>query len=553
MKLVILTSISLASALALAATARAAVVGPASGMIDGVAAATVLQANAGGIGHVNLVPYYTVLNGFDTYLNVTNTDTRNGKAVKVRFRTGANADTVFDFTLLLAPGDTWAAAVTRDSATGLPRLAPADTSCTLPAAIEQPFGTGRLAAWPDRPLAAQASEGQVEILTMADILPASALMTAITTPLNVASPPCTAGALAVLSTDPLSYADARSKGLDVPTTGLFTQWTLINVPRAASYTGVAAAVEARTAVNGTAGYGNVVFSPQTATPLPMIGALREQTADPLLRGAVTDNAAASGQSLAGVSPDVGAVYSDLPDLSTPYLPAWLGQLGAGVATRLQAHAVSKLFAAATVSNQYVVDPGIEAKTEWIFTFPTRRFNVAAKPATGEYRYTNWTVDDGGAPLGQGTINYFVPVNMSPSDGPLVCMHAFRHQDLPLMPASERNTSTLYTDRAGHLAGNISSLLSPLGDFHRLCGTTSVTRFQLDAATDLKPLTGSHLTAAALRLLPKAGWVRLLTAYTGQPSLPLIGFAALELFNSAATPGMAGTYGLTFLHATTPAP
>lgn len=77
-----------------------------------------MQVNAGGIGHINLVPYYTVQSGFDTYLNITNTDTRNGKAVKVRFRAGGNGDSLFDFTVLLSPGDKWLAAITLDTSTG---------------------------------------------------------------------------------------------------------------------------------------------------------------------------------------------------------------------------------------------------------------------------------------------------------------------------------------------------------------------------------------------------------------------------------------------------
>jgi hypothetical protein len=49
-----------------AATAHAAVVAPPAGVIDGTPAATVML-NPSGIGHVNIVPYYAVGNGFDTY------------------------------------------------------------------------------------------------------------------------------------------------------------------------------------------------------------------------------------------------------------------------------------------------------------------------------------------------------------------------------------------------------------------------------------------------------------------------------------------------------
>ena len=145
-----------------AAAAQAAVVGLAVGTVGGIDAASVMQVSANGIGHVNLVPYYTVLDGFDTYINIVNTDTRNGKAVKLRFRTAGNGDTVFDFTLLLSPGDVWAGALTKDAATGLPRLVhgeavlseaqvrgcgkPADRIACSSWPLEE-HGRGRATAW----------------------------------------------------------------------------------------------------------------------------------------------------------------------------------------------------------------------------------------------------------------------------------------------------------------------------------------------------------------------------------------------------------------------
>jgi hypothetical protein len=51
----------------------------------------------------------------------------------------------------------------------------------------------------------------------------------------------------------------------------------------------------------------------------------------------------------------------------------------------------------------------------------------------------------------------------------------------------------------------------------------------------------------------SGWARLSTPGVGGIGLPIIGFAAMELFNAAATPGIAGTYSQAFAHSMTLVP
>ena len=79
-----------------------------------------------------MVPYFNTQGTNATLLNITNTDTVNGKAMKVRFRGGANSDDVFDFQLYLSPGDVWTANIAAGS-TGVSRMLTSDKSCTLPA------------------------------------------------------------------------------------------------------------------------------------------------------------------------------------------------------------------------------------------------------------------------------------------------------------------------------------------------------------------------------------------------------------------------------------
>lgn len=543
----------------MAAAARAAVVGPASGAIDGTPAATGWQANPGGIGHINLVPYYAVQGGFDTYLNLSNTDTRNGKAVKLRFRAADNGDTVFDMTVLLAPGDRWAAAITRDGPTGLPRLVHGDKSCTLPADVKQLFGTARLnpsslLTAADR--AALAGVGSVEVITMADIPPRTGagdppLFTAIRPVDGVA--PCTAAALAPLANEVLSHDDARAKGLEVPTTGLMTRWTLIHVPRAVSYTGVAMALEARVGDVGPAGYGNLVFSPQTSQPIASLSTVRGQTTDPLLRGGVADNRGTAGTDLAGVAPSVQALHSDLPDLSTPYLPAQLAAgLAGGTAARTQIQALSRALAVSSVANEYVLNPDIQARTDWLISLPTLRYNAAVDYVAGAIRYTHWAVRDDGEPLvGIDLGNFFTPGVLA--TGLPMCLMV--SEMAGTAPAEQlRRENEAFFDSEGRADMHKPEVSLPEPQPRKLCGTAAVLRFG-SAASPQVPIAVLPTAVAPAwepRMRAQSGWGRLALAGPGAKGLPALGFAATELFNAAAMPGLAGAYGQTFPHSTTPA-
>lgn len=532
----------------------AAVVGPTAGAVDGTSPATGWQANPAGIGHINLVPYYAVLGGFDTYINLSNTDTRNGKAVKLRFRAADNGDTVFDMTVLLSPGDQWAAAITRDAATGLPRLVHSDKSCTLPADVKQFFNTARLnpstqLSAADR--AALASVGSVELITMADIPPrtgalAPPLFTAIRQVNGVA--PCTGSALAPLANDALSHADAQGKGLEVPTTGLMTRWTLINVPRAVSYTGVATALEARSGANGLASYGNIVLSPQTGVAIGSLASLRAQTTDPLLRGGVADNRNTTGMDLSNVPARVLARFSDLPDLSTPYLPQALGAgLGSGLAARQQIQSVSQALAASSVANEYVVTPVIRAGTDWVMSLPTLRYNAAFDAIASAAVYTNYAFDDLGVSIpGFGVANDFTPSTVEAAEARV---NVWVRLSTPNLPGSElRRLGPAYFDPDGRQEVFFDIPLAPFSGL-RLNGTASVVRLVRDG-NPVQPVLPTAIGPSTLSGLPGlSGWVRLHTPLSGK-GLPVLGFAAVELFNAAATPGVAGVYGQTFMHSTT---
>ena len=392
--------------------------------------ATVLEVNPSGIGHILLVPYYSVQEGNGTLLSIVNTDTTNGKAVKVRFRGASNSDDVFDFTLLMSPGDVWTANVSKDAASGKAQLFTPDNSCTLPnsAALNSAkFLTARVYGADEAARALETLEGYVEIFNMADIppkVPANAageilqngtvatdnpLFTAIkhaTSGDNAGKSPCssatTPAAVAKLMVDPvmnnivLSGGGASTTGVSgitgataaeddrtallrhglwAPTTGLTGSWTILNIFGASvAWSGNMTAIEARTAAAGAAAPGRVVFSPQQQVAVPA-ATVNKLTADPLLRN-LGANTGGPGKGI------ISAMQYDLPDMSTPYLTGGdfgttdgASELVREYAPIAQAEALTKSLAVKRVINEYITNPKISAATEWVFSMPTRRYAV----------------------------------------------------------------------------------------------------------------------------------------------------------------------------------
>ncbi len=445
---------------------------------------TALQ--VGGIGHQLIIPYFNVQAGNATLINLANADTVNGKAVKVRFRGASNSDDVFDFQLYMSPGDVWTANISR-GADGRAVLTSTDKSCTIPQTVSgTSFVTARLnPRLTGDALAAETREGYVEIFNMADVPPfginltgaggggngpgvapfGAALATAnplFTTIKHVGGiAPCfgtTAGAAALnaLQTDPVSLSAAYALGFRAPSTGLWANWTIINVPKSGASSGEATSLVVINGPGGATTFGNMVFFPQTGAAAATPDLF---TSDPALRtttvGAdgVQDG---SGAPFGGAVPIVVASNFDLPDLSTTYF----GFVAAGGSTatfpRFQAEALTKRLATLNVINEYITDPSIGAFTDWVFSMPTRRYSVAldyrpAAPAAFVRAFTRMTTRD-----------YFTAANTSVNGGQ-ICVST---------------TGLTFFDREETtLVGNnfVISPNPPAAGF-RLCGEVSVLTF-----------------------------------------------------------------------------
>ena len=349
-----------------------------TGLAAAAVPATALNPTVTGVGHILTIPYFSTQGGNATLLNITNTDTTNGKAVKLRFRGAANSDDIFDITIFLSPGDVWSAAV---SASGdLSALNTNDTSCTLPSIADIKaqgglFKTGRVNPANSN---AETREGYVEILNTADIPAGSSLFTAIKHVNGKA--PCTASVMDAQANDLVAGSATNApqpRGYSWPTGGLYANWILVNTVDKASFSGEAVAVRAEATVGGAQvdAAGNLVSFPQT-TDAPDYttsteaapNQVRGFTADPLLQ-----SAAFAGQ----------VANYDFPDLSTPYTSG-LAIDATGTAT--QASNLAAALATKSVVNDYLVGGGASFTTDWVFSMPTRRYAVAVDYADKALRF-----------------------------------------------------------------------------------------------------------------------------------------------------------------------
>lgn len=302
--------------------------------------ANAVHVNPDGLGQVLLYPYYTVQNGFDTYVHVVNTTDRV-KAVKVRFLEGMNSQEVLDFNLYLSPYDVWTGVITRTE-TGA-QLSTTDTSCIAPRqlpATGEAFRNVRYAADETNTLA-RTREGYLEMIEMgvvnedfvldnvnvADAATHVHNADGTSVPLNCvvvrkAASATTLGGGQFNSNDP-SYISA-------PTGGLYGFASVISV-NAGLKTSYSA-----TALDNFADLTAIHHAPGDTLP-----------------------------SLNNVTTD-GDILNNANIFTFPWSP-----------TR-PVDVVSAVLMRSAIYNDYVVDAGRDSKTDWVITFPTKRFYVGGE-------------------------------------------------------------------------------------------------------------------------------------------------------------------------------
>ena len=503
----------------------------------------------GGAGHILLVPYFTTQNDNMSVIHVVNTDTA-GKALKVRFRGAANSDDILDFQVFLSPGDVWTGSVQSNEKGSFFRTT--DGSCTVPDIRNQDvqFVTDRLASgWAADKIASNTKEGYVEIFNIANI-PADKIYGSnsnanselYTTIKHVGGKaPCDATVLNK-TLDLTGEANLANYGFDTPSGGLTGDWYILNVAQTTTFSGAATAIKAVDAA-GASARGNYVLFPQDAVA---VGSADGISADPLL---ISKPANAKNTIIEG--PLVTPVNYDFPDLTTPYLGAIGGNDGSGVNAAKQAFALTTAVARGAAINQYATDPIVKAKTDWVFSMPTRRYSVGANYAVATtadaYRVFNLGVNSVGTAKGGAQSLLAVGATAVKGDAPNFFNGSNTNVDADgNICVSSKGTSFSDREEAVQASGPV---ISP-GKTSKIsfCGEVSVLSFKDSGDSVL----GAKVARANVDSgVYENGWGTINTTTTGTNvvgAIPLMGASFIKLTNSGGLANnFSGTYGITWPH------
>lgn len=501
------------------------------GSLSGAASAA-LEVNTNGIGQINVLPYYSVQDSYNTLMTITNTDTVNGKVVKVRFRAAEWSDDALDFQIFLSPADVWTGAF--GMVDGQLVLKTSDNSCSLPASLDgQQFTTIRVEGGDVNRL----KEGYVEIINVADIpqrLNGSTTTSDTINPLYTATKhvngvaPCgtvvtgllensTRDRLATVAND-IAAEDALLPGsqgswMVEPTGGLTSSATVIAVQDSKAFTVPGVAIHS----DDDSDFSEVQY-------------FRQSNATIFTGGVVADDTA-----LANLTSDrlfytvAGAGYPtyqfDLPDLSTPF--------DGGTAEDWR-DSIALLLQKGSVATDYVIASSIQASTDVVLSQPVRRY------------FYGYTV--AAAPNNNRTIRGVEYLVSGESGTP--------YQNLTRSNRIEVGAPTFWDREERTFVAEDDIVASPqepgMAERFYLEGEVSVVSIKKRGAeADPTEAIGARLTDVNWSFSQNytAGWAALnTTAVTGgvtapytTSALPLIGFTAINIFNAGA--GAAGTnYG-----------
>ncbi|TRX72955.1 hypothetical protein [Pseudomonas mangiferae] len=319
---------SLPKAIALAASLGAA------------ASAHAVNHNPEGLGQVLLYPVYTTEAGNFSTIHVTNT-TAEYKAVKVRFLEGMNSQEVLDFNLYLSPFDVWTGVVTQT--TDGAKLTTQDTSCTVGAipADGVSFSTvlfdGRTGVTADSVKTADRTRvGHIEVIEMGIIDRASDnanVIAARNAILHTNGVPGGCGVLSSAWNSTGFWRNNAALGMLPPTGGLYGSVTLVNVDAGSEIAADAVALDNWSGIQQHANPGDEAPSLNAGDPVAYF------------KNGTTSN------------------------------------FNTGI------DAVSAVLMKTNLVNDYAVGAGLNAQTDFVVTFPTKRAYVNTGTTTANAPFT----------------------------------------------------------------------------------------------------------------------------------------------------------------------
>ncbi len=301
--------------------------------------------DSGGMGQVLVSPYYTVNAGHQSLVTIANRSDQ-GKALKVRFFEGRNARQVLDFNLYLAPHDLWTGSVFSLAEDGPANLITLDRSCTVPAirtstSLPQTSSGRRYVPFNNFGFSGirddagpndltRTREGYFEVIEMGTVINAAQRS------LNDISPgadgiPANCGRIESAWLEGGYWAVAPEVDLLPPNGQLTLTVSLVHTLDGTMYSFAGAAIDR---------FSSIVQHTVPGNPLPN---LSSAVSDPAL--AVVDaHIRIGGQPYTARYPQARAI-----------------------------DAVSALFMASSIENEFNNTVSLAARSSWVLSFPTKRF------------------------------------------------------------------------------------------------------------------------------------------------------------------------------------
>ena len=475
-----------------------------------------------GVGETLIFPFYSVESGNNTLINVANV-TDGYKAVKIRILEGQESQEVLDFNLYLSPRDHFSFAISPSGAGGA-QLATGDKSCTVPAIPTEgvAFLTTKIGGDVSR-----TRTGYVEVIEMGQLDPDS-------------DPIIDTNGLADPSVGALTAAEAITHDVDgVPANCqiLVDAWS-----RYSGVDGVWFAESKTTDLTGDAEFLSVWNGGGLYGYATVIN-VTEGAAYGYDAIAIADHVAAgaTGSDLHYYPADVRPNLTD-PAMDTAAIVSangaavemeFDGEYASELIERTQAF--NALFMATNVYNDYVTDPAIAARTDWVMTFPTKSihvdngtpfspFNGGCEPiALGafdreEMAPEGW--DDSSTPG-------FSPTPPS-NDGP-------PNLDIPLCRESSVVQFGAQSASGVSQAVGVGDFLPDVNGWAVISMNPSMISSTLNACTD-----GQNITSPCKRMISDG-----VSELTG---LPVVGFAVQKYVNgSAGGTGVLANYAMATPH------
>ena len=332
-------------------------------MVGAAASANAMNINQDGLGEVLLYPLYTTENGNSTLINLTNT-TDEIKAVKVRFLEGMNSKEVLDFNLYLSPHDQWSGVVALNEK-GEPTLFTGDTSCTvgsIPAAGETfknyEYGAGSKKDTKDAKYHTmeRAKIGHIEVIEMGEVQKDFKLVGDITAAEAIIHGtsganyrvPGNCGAVSKAFQAGGNWYTNQTVGMNEVSGGLYGAAAIINVEQGWQSSNDALALD------------------NTTSSATAIRHYKPGYVDPSLKHTDSDIFFKNG---------VEAYATDYNDVDE------------------NLNAVSALLMKESIYNDYVVGAGLNAQTDMVITFPTKRDYVNGADAPFAPFTEKWSFDN----------------------------------------------------------------------------------------------------------------------------------------------------------------